>query len=175
VSKTIRIEYYGIEGEGATVKEAKANAGQSLIGIVRDLEEGPLVVSFRGWAKMIWRGKYGWNERFIQTEGGPIEMGSACLHGGGSREDAVVHATRHIADCAWTFEVEDDAAYAAEAFAKLPRGRRDEAVREFLYRIGWQRRVRAAMDAGWSQDDARCVADGLQHLVPAERHPKPEA
>src|SRR5689334_17781248 len=41
--------YYGIEGEGATVREAKAEAGKVLAAIDRDLDEGPIVVSFRGW------------------------------------------------------------------------------------------------------------------------------
>jgi hypothetical protein len=65
---TVRVTYYGMDGAGRTVTEAKQDAGRQ---IERALEGSyePTILASRGMAIMVWRDPYGWRASFI-TDGG---------------------------------------------------------------------------------------------------------
>jgi hypothetical protein len=44
VSKTIKLTYYGVEGEGPTVTAAKQDAGRTLEHLVKQTEDSPTII-----------------------------------------------------------------------------------------------------------------------------------
>lgn len=119
----IKIDYYGVEGSGRTVTEAKKDAGQK----IRDMLAGsymPHVVTYRGWAMLVYREPFsGWCTRTIADDEG-IRSGTdgGSCHGYNDQFDAMKAARMHVAQMAWT---EADG-LTAPAF--LP----DQEAREFV-------------------------------------------
>src|SRR5258708_1322743 len=110
MSKTIRIDYCGMDGAGATVTQARQDASRKLSSLVRDLRDhAPIVVACGGYAKLIYRGAESWCGKLIMREGelnrdphGYEETGYA------AREDAIRSAANHVAQLAWSHDVESD-------------------------------------------------------------------
>lgn len=170
---TVRVTYYGMDGEGRNLTEAKRDAG-------RKIEEAlagdytPEVVAYRGYVALVARDPAGWDHRLIVTpEDGP-RVGPAPMHGGNNREkdDAVRSARMHVAHLGWTLA---DGLVAPEILRS-----RDEQ-REFLSWAEHQIRYAAALAAGlghWQahsyagRDPARpelqaMVPDPLATVIPA--------
>jgi hypothetical protein len=163
MSKTIRITYYGMDGEGPTVREAKANAGNKLERLVRDIESGPQIYSFGDRLAIIARTRYSWGYRLVENNK-PMGGGT---YGFENFADAQRSALSHMADLAWSYDVSDDRAFAAEAIKCLEATDRDcdRVIDGLVYRWQWQRRWKAARDQGFDDNEARNIAGGLTHLV----------
>lgn len=174
MSKTIKLTYYGIEAEGATVKEAKLAAGREIEHIIAQIEESPVYIEVCGVSALVAFGRWGWGHRLLRWNNEPIPTGSVPLGSGyRTKREAEVRALAHVIDTAWNFPPDDSTwldsvlagkpgVYLSAAEARTLRG-------ELLYRWDWQRRVRAAREQGYDDEDARHIASGLTHLV--KRHP----
>lgn len=152
----IRLDYCGMAGEGATVREAKADAARKLTALVQDLESGPRLVRFGACASLIYRDARGWVTVLLDSEGsakpsGPI-YGSS--HGHESLDDALVSAARHVAQLEWRKTVPSDAEFfrAALEAARLAPRLRPTLLRDLMDWANWQRRYAALAAEGL--DDA---------------------
>jgi hypothetical protein len=163
MSKTIRITYYGMDGEGATVREAKAAAGNKLEQLVKDVESGPQIYSFSDRLAIVARTRHSWGYRLVENN---KPMGGGA-YGFESFADAQRSALSHMADLAWSHDIGDDRAFAAEAIKCLEAANRERgrAIDDLVYRWQWQRRWKAARDRGFDDNEARNIAGGLTHLV----------
>jgi hypothetical protein len=163
MSKTIRITYYGMDGEGSTVREAKADAGNKLERLVRDVTSGPQLYCFGGRMAIVARTKESWSYRLV--ENGKPMGGDA--YGFENFADAQRSALGHMADLAWSHDVSHDRAFAAEAMKCLEAANRERerAIDDLVYRWQWQRRWKAVRDQGFDDNEARNIAGGLTHLV----------
>jgi hypothetical protein len=173
MSKTIRIAYYGMDGEGPTVREAKADAGNKLERLVKDVESGPQIYSFGDRLAIIVRARYSWGYRLVENN---KPMGGGCT-GFENFAAAQRSALGHMADLAWSHDVSDDRAFAAEAMKCLEAAHRERgrAIDDLVYRWQWQRRWKAARDQGFDDNEARNIAGGLTHLVDNYEARKAEA
>lgn len=178
MSKTIKLTYYGIEAEGATVKEAKLAAGREIEHIITQTEEPPVYIEVCGVSALVAFGRWGWGYTLLSYAAGqPIKIKTGPHFASGNcrtKREAELRALQHVIDVAWSFPPDDGAwldlvlagkpgVYLSAAEARTLRG-------EMLDRWGWQRRCRAAREQGYDDEDARFIASGLTHLV--KRHPE---
>lgn len=64
--KQITLEYYGVTGQGATVKEAKADAGRRIQELTNNsISWNPVLITWQDWHIIIMRGLYGWGYKLI--------------------------------------------------------------------------------------------------------------
>jgi hypothetical protein len=172
MSKTIRITYYGIDGQGATVKAAKEDAGHKLARLVAQTEEAPVIIAADGVAAIVAFSKWGWGHRLIAAQASGFQTGQQFVSGSyETRHESELAALRHVLDIAWCFE-RDDAAWLDEILAgqvgtHLTRDENSRLRAEMLDRWAWQRRYRIAREAGRTDEDARYIASGLAHLATA--------
>jgi len=164
MATTIRLEYFGMPGEGPTVKEAKADAGRK---IEAAFAEGPgkggyyapLVLSHRG--KLLVASRHplrGWGYRLDSDlfEKCYQEF-SHCSGGFASFSECREAAVRHLADLT-RIEGETD----SPLFDALPERNRDEVRRDMQYRWGRNdvanERYRLAIANGYNANDAHDYA-----------------
>jgi hypothetical protein len=135
---------HGMYGEGATVAEAKKQAEANLAALVHRMSVGPRRYAIHGVDVMILPTESGWHW-FIPANQTPSHsgyiLGGCCMSG--SLEDVVYDAIRGTAQWAWSFDVQDDAAYAegaAERARSLLSSDRIRNMRSDLMRhFSWQR------------------------------------
>jgi hypothetical protein len=176
MSKTIRITYYGMDGEGPTVKAAKEDAGHKLAHLVAQTEEAPVIVAVEGVAALVAYTQQGWGHRLITGQSTDNTSGffTGPQYVSGSyetKQEARLAALRHVLDIAWRFEC-DDAAWLDQMTASrtgCPLSHADARTlrTEMLERWAWQRRYRKAREAGRTDEDARNIASSLHHLATA--------
>jgi hypothetical protein len=170
MSKSIRITYYGMDGEGPTVKAAKEDAGRKLARLVAETEEAPVIIAADGVAAIVAYSKWGWGHRLITAQESGLQTGQQFVSGNyETRHEAELAALRHVLDIAWRFP-RDDTAWLDETLVGkvgtyLTRDENKSLRADLLERWAWQRRYRAAREAGNSDEDARYIASGLHHLV----------
>lgn len=158
----ISLTYFGMSGEGATVREAKADAGRKLEALVKHVEHTPSIVAVGDCASLVWHfGSYGWCNALVSAHGKPQPHLSAAIPGEATEEEAMVRAAMHTADLAWSHDVEDDEAFSAAALTRYI-GKRDlpGKIRELVDRFAWQRRYKSFKDRGFSNNDAHALASG---------------
>lgn len=100
MSKTIRVKYYGMDGEGTTVTEAKKDAGRKITEAL-DGDYIPEILEWRGYAILVYREPEGWCSRTIADPEDGIKAG--CVYGNPSstREETIQSARRHLAQMGW--------------------------------------------------------------------------
>ncbi len=146
----ITMTYYGVEGTGRTLTEAKKDAG-------RKIEESlsgdytPTVLEWRGNAILVWREPSGWGHRYIVHDGKTVEgRVYACCQD--TKEEATRSALNSLAQSGWShFDVEDWA-------PEILRDRAD--IAEFKSWVKFQRRYRVAQGKGLNDNDAHAYACG---------------
>lgn len=158
----IRLDYYGVEGTGRTVTEAKKDAGER----IRQALAGPYtptVLSYRGTAMLVYREPGGWCYRIIAEPDG-IRDGKVWGSPNDPTEaDALRAAGRHLADITMQEADTDPPAFV----------HRDD-VREWRRSLDVLRRYRQAQRAGLTDEEARSYAlrdparPDLQTRVPEE-------
>jgi len=129
--KQITIEYYGMTGQGATVKEAKQDAGRR-ISEALDGDYTPLLVTWRGTTAVMSRSpKSGWGYRFSHGNAPIQEMYQSCTFEH-DRKEALARMLLHIADVEHQEgETEADALFDA---APIGERKRSELKRDFAER-----------------------------------------
>ena len=165
----IRLTYHGMDGEGVTVREAKADAGRKIERALTEMSKAPVIVSVDGRVALVaYDPGAGWGHRLIAYSGdeayprpGPQYVSGAFP----TQHEAILHAARHVLDLCWEPDAEDDETH-YDAITSKPFGapmshtERWEMRRKILQGWAWQRRYRTARDAGLSDEDARNIAFG---------------
>jgi hypothetical protein len=94
----VRVTYYGMDGEGATMKEAKADAASKLEKIVSDTDWTPRFYIDGSQRVLIYRELDGWHYSIVHTDTDNLCLQSACA----DKRDAIRRALRHLAQITWT-------------------------------------------------------------------------
>lgn len=163
----IRLTYYGMDGEGATVKEAKADAGRRIERALAEMSKAPVIVSVDGRVALVaYDPGSGWGHRLIAYPGEEYRLGPQYVSGAfQTQHEAILHAAQHVVDLCWEPAAEDDEARYDEITSKpfgapMNHTERREMRRKILDGWSWQRRYRTARDAGHNDEDARSIAFG---------------
>jgi hypothetical protein len=162
----VRITYCGVDGEGRTLAEARKDAAARLTRLVADVEDGPAIVRVGGWAKLVIRTRESWAEYWLAEDGRIASTTRASVFGHASRDEAVRSAATHCADLAWSHDVADDLSFARNALAPYVAKRDlDRTARDQAERWAWQRRYKAARDAGFDDQACRDLASNLRPIA----------
>jgi hypothetical protein len=154
---TVRIDYFGMEGEGPTVTEAKKDAGRRIEAALRDTYT-PEIVQLGQWAALVSRdARTGWGYALITNDDGSLRTGAVygSVAFGRTKAEALKDAKRHIAQlCILDMDDETVLAFVDKDDHNQIRGY-----------IEWQRKCRQALDAGMDVEAAREYASGMRSLV----------
>ena len=156
--KQITLEYFGFTGTGATLKDAKIDAGRKIDALHVGTWE-PAILEWRGVAALVYRDLNGWSYRFIQTpdESTPhMPIGSSSC--GDDRRDALQWAQRHVADYAWT---------ATDPVEDWPEWLRETDRAEIRERRYWQIAYKALKAEGKTDNEAHQEAFSRARTVQA--------
>ena len=143
MAKTIHLTYYGMDGAGATVREAKEAAGRKLTAAM-DGFYTPAEAMVHGIRVLVWRAPGGWSYRL------PESFGSGFYD---SQAEALGRGCNHAAQNAWTIDVPDDGGFVA-AVPNLT----EPARRDLVSYFAWQRSYRALRGSGLSDAEAHAKA-----------------
>jgi hypothetical protein len=98
---TVRIEYYGVEGQGKNLKEAKRDAGAKIEKALTG-SYGPQIVSYRGYAILVFRKPEGWCTQIIADADTGVREGAIYAGANHATEkEALKNAFEHLADLGW--------------------------------------------------------------------------
>lgn len=156
----------GMTGQGETVAAAKADATSEILRILDADKREPEITEFRGHAALVFATGGWWVYKLICEPGLPLRSGpvNATTYAQWSRLEALSAARSHMAQNAWSHDEPDDAAFVAEAFplaATAPGSHGARSAAELLSNCKWQRRYRAAIEAGALPNRAHEIASGL--------------
>lgn len=140
--KQIKIEYYGMEGQGATVKEAKADAGRKLASLAKDVDN-QAVIRVQGHTLILVRNSWSWSYHVISPDDPDGSMYSQSS-GYSTREEAEKNARRHLA--------QNLIFVASDHGASVIRDAHD--YREHIEYVAWQL---AARHAKTITDDSKAI------------------
>jgi hypothetical protein len=147
----------GLTFAGDTVAIAKATGEREVTRLAREANLGPSVYRVGAMTMLVWPQLECWAWRCLEDGGDGLVRASCTM--GGTREQACIDAVGAAGQRQWGIEIEDDAAYFAEAFAGI--GQPWDASRRIAEEIslaGWQRRYRAAYDVCGDRNRAHDVA-----------------
>lgn len=149
MANTVRITYFGMEGEGRTLTDAKRDAGAKIERALSGPEGwNPQIVSWRGFAVLVYRTPEGWHSALI-IDAGETRVSICYGSNEGDKAAALRGARLHVAQCGWTHADGET----------LWEGLTDrEEKREHLSWVRFQIRYRAARARGLSDNDAHSYA-----------------
>ncbi len=104
MSKTVRLTYFGMDGKGATLTEAKKDAGKKIEAVLHDVFSGPVLLEHRGHACILVRGLYGWEKHTILRPGEPLKLNPCHSQGGPDLAWELHWARLNLAQNAWALE-----------------------------------------------------------------------
>jgi hypothetical protein len=161
---TVRITYFGMDGAGSTVTEAKKDAGRKIEAAL-DGSYAPSIIDHRGYSVLVYREPMGWCDKLIRCPEGMRTGRQYASANHATEKDALRAACRHVAQLGWT-----------EADGQEPpvflTDRAD--IAEYKAWTRFQLRYQAARRAGLEGNDAHSFAGcdpsrpELQDRVPAE-------
>ena len=94
---TVQIEYFGMDGVGRNVTEAKRDAGAKIERFI-SADGRPVFIHYRGSAVMVYLTRYGWEYSIAQLADGAEPFGrGCCICATWERADAVREAKEHLA------------------------------------------------------------------------------
>lgn len=130
MAKQITLDYYGVEGTGRTVTEAKRDAGERIKRIVRHLS--PRIYSWRGYSVVISPNEHGAQYTLIHPDSdGSVHSCSLCADMDDATKSAVKHmlsVARQVGDMTMPEWIDADLA------AQLEREWRDNDAFQVAYR-----------------------------------------
>ena len=153
MSTTINLTYFGMHGAGRTVTEAKQDAGRK----IEKALTGSYAPELLGrphhtYRAILWREPTCWSYHLLEHDTKPETL-FGCSRDYGSRQDARRYVLCHLAD------LNDDVTLLSDP----------ADIRDWQTKHDWVIRVRTAQAAGYSDEDARHVADGRPEMI--QRHP----
>ena len=155
MATTIKIEYFGMPGEGPTVKEAKLDAGRKIEAALHG-SYAPTFLTFGDYTALVWREPTGWGYRLLSEKDNTLY--ASCND---SRDEAMRRAKRHLAQLAeLTIPDEEILAYVHK-----------DDRREIENGIRWQREMRDLAAQGYTDQEARYISGGMGHLVTRQLAP----
>lgn len=157
MSQIVKIEYFGFEGTGRTMKDAKADAGKK-ISALHNGSWTPVIISWRGETVLLTRDLTGWVKRFLQHDNAEITVGTGS-QSFDSRDEAIRASQRHIVQLGW--RIEDPIDIFPEWFTD--KHDRKEAIE---YRQ-WQLNYRELKDRGLNDNQAHRYASYPREHWPA--------
>ncbi len=102
---TVRITYFGMEGEGPTLTKAKLDAGAKIEKALNG-SWTPEIFAHRGYAYLVYREPDGWHDRLIAYAADGIKPGPVYgnSHPDAEKQSVVRHVLSHLAQLGWTAE-----------------------------------------------------------------------
>jgi hypothetical protein len=150
---TVRIEYYGVDGEGRNVTEAKQDAGRKITKAMSG-SYTPRVLSAGGETIIVFRSPDGWRYGFLRDGDLSGLQGQA-----DDREEVERHARKHLGSNVTDWRT----CFDADGVDQIVKDARDR--REIATSCKWQRDYHTAKDAGLDDTNARYWISGLTHLM----------
>jgi hypothetical protein len=120
------------------------------------------VLTYRNLVAMIWRQPAGWHYSIVkadEAENGVLKPGGGCSADWRTIDDVERDVRRHMAQ--WATASGDDGTFSDHSAFIL----NDEDRGEYLRWLGWQRAVRAALDAGHDMEKAREIAGRARYAA----------
>ena len=171
MSAKVTITYFGMEGQGKNITEAKRDAG-ARIEKVMQANYTPRVVGYGGEAYLIWQEPSPQGVRIlsrrIMRDGILLTDHSSVgvRHCASENTDAVVlEYMLHVAECTWDEESDHH-----EYLNGHP-----ELQKEFCSRVQFQKRHRDATRRGMNQYEAHYYAGNMLHLLRNDTNLSPAA
>lgn len=162
MSTRIALTYFGMDGQGATVKDAKADAGRKIESLLDDMSRAPhlYIMQADGWSALVTRSAHGWGYRIIAGPSEPLKSGPIYMDANsGESDEALRSCARHLLQAAWVHDIADDAAWVAAHQERLPIAcRRADLRAELVSYFGWQRDYRRLRESGLSDAEAHAAA-----------------
>ena len=143
---TVTIEYFGMDGQGRTVTEAKRNAGEKIERALKGSYQ-PRVIHRKNCAALLYREPSGWHYSLLTKTDGTVRDDLPCGTFYGSLDDAEQAALFHVTQNAWDGEE-------GEALDSLLEGMNKRNVSEMVTWARWQLRWRHAVANGLTRDQA---------------------
>ena len=154
---TVNVTYFGMEGSGRNLTEAKREAGRKIEAVL-DGNYYPTILSWRDYSILVYREPGGWHAAIIREPQGMRTEVNGCRCGA-TKDEALASARGNLAQLGW----------AHADGATVPDFLKDRAERsEFLRWIDFQLRYRRAKESGLNDNDAHyygCGALGRPELV----------
>ena len=149
--KSVKVEYFGIEGQGPTLKEAKADAARQVQAILKDIEVGPKIIPLGTLTAVIARTKHGWQYQFIDSTCSSSSYQTAA--------EAENHARLHAAQNLF--------GQTGVSYIDLIKDEHDKVF--YLDWVGWQRRYQEIRFKGYSDTEAHRLASDLRTMEEIEK------
>ena len=160
MSSKVTIEYFGMEGIGKNVTEAKKDAGRK---IEKAMTGGytPVILSAGDDTVVIFRSPDGWRYGFLRNGDITGIQGQA-----DDRQEVEKHARRHLGNNATDWKT----CFGPDDVHPIVKDSRDR--RQVAEACKWQQDYHKAIDAGLDDNNTRFWISGLTHLM---TQPIPEA
>lgn len=150
MTQEVRITYYGMEGVGKNVTEAKRDAGSRIEEALKGDHEPVIIGDLARYAALLFRTpQHGWTYAVLAPD---TKRLCAHLGIGNSRENVERHARNHLANLLDDVSLIDGKRYPAD-------------VTSWQEKHDWQVRMKELLSQGYSDNDARLIAGGMGHLV----------
>jgi len=150
MSTKINLTYFGMDGQGATVKEAKQDAGRKIEAALSGYHFPNLYTKTVGsvtYTVFIFRVLDKWGYAYVK-HGAEKEGRQFASANDNSEEAAFIHAWRHIAGNEFTFT--DDGRAWLEP-------KDSDGLRELVYMAKWQHLMKAWQSLGKTSEEARSL------------------
>ena len=149
---TVQIEYFGMDGVGRNVTEAKRDAGAKIERFI-SADGRPVFIHYRGSAVMVYLTRYGWEYSIAQLADGAEPFGrGCCICATWERADAVLEAKEHLAQNIVGDTLTDAVTVAHDL------GLPFESARELVELTGWHIAFRQCRAQGMTDHEAHSAA-----------------
>ena len=151
---TVQIEYFGMEGIGKTVTEAKRDAG-SKIEKAMQRHYQPMILSWRGNTKLLWATTLGWRSCWLTDNG---QMKDEIYGGSGDnsdKDDEIRSCLSCLAQSGWKPE-DGDSCDLLDKHRLATHAMRSD----FRSWVKFQLRYRVAKEKGFNDCDCHAYACG---------------
>jgi hypothetical protein len=154
-----------LTGSGPTMKDAKASLERQIdVALADETVYAPQVVTVHREQALVFRYPWGYAYTMLAVKNGLVERstGSNSYNFDVPLREVLDGVRFHLAQNAWSPDVQDDAHFVAEALLSLKRND------ELLSWVRWQRKYAEAKGWGATDDQCRDHASGMRTLSPMD-------